>query len=495
MEIKYLSEQDTGDLCYPVVHVKGIVGLDVNPTTTVSMQDIPLANQYLLTGSKVKIAYFDNIVSVSADIQVNGAGVSYLQSGNVIEIANSGFNNTEDVSLDTVTTLNGNLVGGCMGYIWFKDSKLYIKASCKKITYTEDKVNKGQVIETETMLSFDTIVGNAFTTTKSFAPIKPVQPKGYIIFTIPERVSSFVLGPISYVGDIEITTDHGKLDYTKDGDLFAISISGATKAYNIMIKATMSSVVYPNSIPITNIELHDCVGLSWFSVNKIGNNRLMTQNTSLITFSIYGKHRLTTMANMLSGLPLLNSVPNLDTAGVTTMQACFKNSPKLAQLPEMDLTSCYNIAEMCYGCTALNYIPDTIDWSNIVDGSYAFHSCVSLANKFSINSEGIVYTDYMFFGCNNLPEVEMSGRYISTTENMFVQCTMLGVLTIRNIATSVNIQDTNMKTKESIINFMSTTASAPASSPAVLSLPQSIPLYGFDNNFIKQVTDKNWRLL
>lgn len=495
MEIKYLSEQDTGNLCFPVVHVKGIVGLDVNPTTGVSSQDIPLTNKYLLTGSKVKITYFDNIVSVSADIQLNGEGLKYLQGGNTIEISNSGFNNTEDVALDTVTTLSGNVAGGCMGYVWIKEAKLYIKATCKKVTFTEDKKNPGAVIEQETILAFDKIVGNALSTTKSFAPIKPIQPKGYITFTISQRVTEFVIGPIEYVGDFEMTTDHGRLEYSKSGDSFVVKVINTTQDYNITIKGTMSSVVYPQSIQITAVEMHDCAALTWFSVNRRGNGRLMRQNTSIKSFAVYGKHRMTNMSNFLAGLPELTTVPNLYTTGVTSLIACFKNDPKLLQLPEMDLSTVNGIQEMCSGCTSLSYIPNTLDWSNVVDAGSAFYRCTSLNTKLELNTESIMYGDSMFFGCNNLPEVKMGGRYLQSTENMFVECTLLSNLVIRNMTRSVNIQDTAMKNKVVIEKFMANVGTAPADTPAVLSLPQSIPLYEFDNNFIKQVTDKNWRLV
>lgn len=494
MEIKYLSEQDTGNLCFPVVHVKGIVGLNVNPTTGISSQDIPLANKYLLTGSKVKITYFDNIVSISADIQLNGEGLKYLQAGNTIEISNSGFNNTEDVALDTITTLNNAVVSGCMGYVWIKDAKLYIKATCKKITFSADAANPGGVIEREDTLSFDKIVGNALSTTKSFAPIKPVLPKGYVTFTISQRVSEFVIGPIEYVGDFEMTTDHGRLEYTKSGESFVVSVTNTTQDYNLTIKGNMSYIVYPQAIQITAVEMHDCAALTWFSVNKRGGGRPMTQNTSIKSFAVYGKHRMTNMSNFLSGLPELTTIPNLYTTGVTSLIACFKNDPKLLQLPEMDLSTVNGIQELCSGCTSLSYIPPTLDWSNIVDAGSAFYRCSSLNTKLELNTENIMYGDSMFFGCNNLPEVQMGGRYLQSTENMFVECTSLGVLVIRNMTRSLNIQDTNMKNKAVIENFMASVGTAPADTPAVLSLPQSIPLYGFDNNFIKQVTDKNWRL-
>lgn len=494
MEMKYLSDQETGGLCFPVVHVKGIVGLDVNPTTDVSTQDIPLANQYLLTGSKVKITYFDNIVSLSADIQVNGEGLKYLQSGKVIEITNSGFNNTEDVALDTITTLKGVIVGGCMGYVWFKGTKLYIKASCKKLTFAQDVDNPSLVVETETTLTFDKIVGNALTTTKSFAPIKPVQPKGFVIFTISQKVQEFTLGPIEFVGGIDVTTDHGILDFTVDADMINISISNTTRDYSVTVKGNMSSIVYPQSIQVLGLSLNDCLALTWFSVNRYGENRPMIQNTSLRTFSLNGKHRLTRLTSFLSNLPELTSVPNFDTGGVTSLEACFKNDVKLTQLPEMDLSLVNNIKELCYGCKALSYIPNTIDWSNVIEAGSAFHRCISLNTKLTLNTDSLVYAQSMFFSCNALPEVEMSGSRITDTGDTFVECTGLQALVMRGIASTVNIQDTDMITKESIIKFITAAGTAPAGSPSVLFLPQPVSLYEFDNNFIKQVTDKNWKL-
>ena len=42
MEMKYLVEQDTDNIALPVVHVKGITGLNVNPSVDVSTQNVPL---------------------------------------------------------------------------------------------------------------------------------------------------------------------------------------------------------------------------------------------------------------------------------------------------------------------------------------------------------------------------------------------------------------------------------------------------------------------
>ena len=492
MEIKYLSEQETGDLILPICHVEGVVGLDINPTTDVTSQSIILSSEYLDAESTGNITYYDNLVSIWVNLKFSLSGIEYLKNGNTIEIESTSLNNTEDVALDCIIRYDSKIAQSCMGYVWVKDSKLYIRATSKVILFSQDPNDVMNIIEEETEIPFTHINGNALTTTKSFAPIKPVRPKGYIIFTLPERVNNISIGPVEHTETLDIISDNGTVTFTRDNKMYYITVEGATGPYNLTIRGKFTSFVYPKSAPISKVEIHDCPNLNWFSVNEKGADIKMSQNNSIVSFGLYGYHRMTNLSYFLSNLPNLTTVTNLNTTGVLNLKGCFYNSYNLTALPDMDLSSITTIRDMCYGCIALSHIPDTIDWSKVVDATNAFYQCSSLTILPLFNTTSLVYANYMFFGCNKIGEINMESNKIQGVENMFVECTTLVKILMSGLSYGINIQDTNLKTKQSVIDFIESVGIA--SNPATVLLPQAIPLYEFDNNFIAEVTSKNWKL-
>lgn len=494
MEMKYLVEQDTDNIALPVVHVKGITGLNVNPSVDVSTQNVPLISEYFVTGSKASIVYFDNIVWVSVNINLNESGIAYLKNGNTIKITSTGFNNTEDCVLDCIITKSNAISKGCLGYVYINSGAIYISAKCKQMSFIKDPDNPGGILEEEITNDFNGICGNALTTTKSFAPIKPITPKGYIIFTIAQRCTEFTIGPIKCIGDLDITGEGVELSYKYEGsNFYNITVTGAKEDYTVTFKGSITSVVYPNTIPVFGVEIRDCGGLTWFSVRSNGNGNKMVQNSSIREFSLYGKHRITNMTYFLSELTNLTTVKNLSTEGVTMLDCCFKGSNKLTQLPVLDLKLAYSANEMCSGCTALSYIPDTIDWSHLVEASMLFYKCSNLIVLPFLNTTSLMYADYLLFGCSNLTTLNMTGSKLEELDNIFIDCVKLSKIIMTGITKSIHIEDTNLKTKSSIKNLVDSIGNGVASNPSIIYLPQAIELYDFDNDFIKTVIDKNWK--
>lgn len=493
MEPKYLVGQDDRDICYPLVHVDGIVGLDVNPTMAVSNQDVPFASPYLITGSKAKVVYFDNILYISAELQFTPAGITYLQEGNTIEVSSSGLNNVENVTLDCFTTAGGAASLAAV-YMWTKDNVLYARAVCKERTFAKDPDNPLGVIEAEVLRPFDKVVGNAMSTTKSFAPIKPVMPNGFIMLTFPQRIETMTFY-VESTNPIEIETSHGRLTYNQTGQYsYSVSVTNTTKDYTLTLKGNMTVVVYPRDVAVLEMEVRDCTNLVWLSVKDRISNAKMTQNTSLTKFSLYGKHKMYNMSFMMDGLGELREVPNFDTVGVVNMQCTFRGCYKLIRSPYMELRDVTTAPGLFANCDKLTYIPDGMNWSSIIDFTEGFYKCASLLVLPDLNLTSLIYANGMFFSCSSLIGLIMDAPELFETENMYIDCTQLATLTMRGAVRSINLSATPMKTKEVIIAFMSTVGTAPVDRPAELILPQNLALYGFENSFIRDVTAKNWQL-
>lgn len=491
MEMKYLSQQDNHDLCFPLVHVNGIVGLDVNPTVTVSAQDIPLSNEYLVNGSKARVVYYDNTVYVSADIQLTPTGMAYLQNGNTIEIEHSALNNTEDVVLDCITTIGG-VMSDATGYIWTKDNHIYISATCKEKVFEADAANPGGVIESEVLRPLDRIVGNALSTTKSFAPIRPVIPNGYIEFTLPQRIESIIL-VIDSINPIEIETNHGRMEVDiNNKNVYTIKVTNTTKDYMITVKGNISSVVYPRSATVLGIAIHDCVNLTWFSVKENKDKNTMTQNTSIQSFALYGKHKMYNLSHFLEGLSDLEIIDSFYTEEVTNLSSCFRDCKKIKSLPtNMQTGKVITANGMCNGCLSLSVV-QKYDWSNLVDATYMFYKCRELISIDDMNTTSLVYADYMFGQCSMLTKITMDAQRVATTENTFIDCAEVMAIHMIGMSVTFDIQDTNLKNSAVIESLMQSVATAPYDKPAYLYLPQNIALYNFTNTFLKSVADKNW---
>lgn len=203
---------------------------------------------------------------------------------------------------------------------------------------------------------------------------------------------------------------------------------------------------------------------------------------------------MTNLSYFLANLPLLTTVSNLSTNGVTSLRGCFSADAKLAKLPEMDFDMVNNVRDLCFGCTSLTYVPSTINWSKVVDAGRAFYQCTGLLSLPVLNTESLMYAEYMYFSCNKLSIINMDASKLNLTNNMFVECTSLTRLIMTSLIYSINIQDTNLKSKTAVTEFIQNVGTASISEPAIVHLPQAVPLYGFDNNFIQYATNKNWRL-
>ena len=82
---------------------------------------------------------------------------------------------------------------------------------------------------------------------------------------------------------------------------------------------------------------------------------------------------------MFSGCSSLTSVPDMDTAQVTSMRAMFYNCSSLTSVPDMDTAQVTNMRVMFSGCSSLTSVPD-MDTAQVTNMRAMFYNCSSLTD-------------------------------------------------------------------------------------------------------------------
>lgn len=168
MEMKYLTEQDTGNIYLPAVHVTGIVGLDTSSVTDGTAVNIVYANEEdkidvdleIVEFNKAVFAYleinFDHIdtESYSAYLTMLNGGTVYvnIDTTNLSSFAPMIFN---CVAYDETGAISGDIEA----YVKYTNGLLSISAALIKNTYSINDI--GVLTKTEVPLSLSKIVGSA----------------------------------------------------------------------------------------------------------------------------------------------------------------------------------------------------------------------------------------------------------------------------------------------------------------------------------------------
>ena len=121
--------------------------------------------------------------------------------------------------------------------------------------------------------------------------------------------------------------------------------------------------------------------------------------------------------NMFESCWELESVPNLDTSGVTNMSSMFAYCQSITHVPDMDTSNVTDMSNMFSTCSELTHAP-AMDTSNVTDMYAMFSGCGLLTHVPDMDTSKVTNMNYMFFVCTSLTDgnVRLIGRnpYVST---------------------------------------------------------------------------------
>lgn len=157
----------------------------------------------------------------------------------------------------------------------------------------------------------------------------------------------------------------------------------------------------------------------------------------LVAIPMLDTSSATDFASMFNGCRLLTSVPLLDTSKATTLINMFYNCYSLIYLPKFDTSKVTIMTSMCSYCFSLTSVPQ-FNTSSVTSMRNTFNNCVSLVH---------------------IPMIDTSG---ATAEYMCNYCLSLQHVEIFGLNTSLNIGDSSLLTKESLLYIINNEAATSA---------------------------------
>lgn len=495
-EMKYLVEQETDNVMLPLVHVNGIVGLNINTNTGTSIQTVDLTGEYFGIDSKLFVYQYDNLISLSLVAKLTNEGIEYLSGGNTIELTISALNNTEFLVLDSVALSSmDSPVFGVNTNVYVRDGKLYIKCDSKVYKYALNGTGDG-IDESEEDVIYGNIYANGTTTTKSFAPIKPTVPYSIAYFTFPARTTSTTFGPIHSLRELEfdITSDDAEMSVEVSAGIYTLTFTNIQNdTFTLRIRGNFKSFVYSSSSQINSIALENCNNLEWFSINTNVSGNTMRQNTTIESFTIVGKHKMVNMAHFFYGCHRLESVGELEVGNVTNFESFFEGCTSLTAVPAINMDNGVILKSMFKGCTSLQRFPSTLVLPEALNTQEMFFNCTSLQIVTTINAPKVSLMSYMFLGCVNLTNINNINCPVATdADNMLASCSALTSIKCTGLKASIDLRDTKVVDKADLLTLLNALGSVPNGKKSRIYLPNPLDTYKLTTAEINAVTAKNW---
>lgn len=503
-EMKYLTNQETDNIMLPLVHVNGIVGLNINQDNSTKVQTVNISGEYFSIDAKLYVYQYDNIVTVSLIGKLTNDGIEYLRNGNTIELTISALNNTEFVVLDSVllTAMEDPAIGAYAN-VYVSDGKLYISCNTKSVSYSINVDGTG-IEEIEEEVVFANIYANGTTTTKSFAPIKPSIPYSDIYFTYPARTAIVVYGPIYSLREVEFTISSEDADVlvTHSNGYYTLNFSNQVNdTFTVRARGNFKSFVYSGIHQVLRIVLENCYNLEWFSINEPGDEVMMQQQSMLESFAIIGRHRMTDMSNFFNGCYKLVSIDEMETTNVKNFESFLEGCIALIKFPSINMINAVNVKNMCKGCTSMTSIMDnnSLSLPEATDCYGMLFDCTSLTTIAKIDAPKANIMASMLWNCNSLETVNsINCQSVTDADDMLGSCTSLIDIKCKNLTVSIDARDTKILDFEGLLNFINHLGEVPEGRTARVYLPQPIEMYFEDpsqaNDIVAAMAARNWEI-
>ena len=183
--------------------------------------------------------------------------------------------------------------------------------------------------------------------------------------------------------------------------------------------------------------MNSITSLTIFNSNMILEMNLCLPDATSITLN----------GNAKSLEKLALSAPN-----ITSAYEMFRDSPNLAKIEYLDVSSATSINYMFYLCPKLIEVPTSINFSSATNSYFVFGDCTSLKIVNDIDFSVVESLSYLFNGCTNLKSVgtittsvsDYCGGDISnllSTEGMFYECKSLATAPLFTTSAVTNMRE------------------------------------------------------
>lgn len=158
MEMKYLKDQDTADIFYPMLHAHGICDLDVDEASNelISKEYTLTDSTYFSSSSSISYREYVKMVYVSINADLKSAAITELQKNGFFTEALPADFPTCNVRLNLICKNSDGLSAYCTAYGIIDNGTITINAiTLEPIYNTVD----GVTTETKVPHSFESISG------------------------------------------------------------------------------------------------------------------------------------------------------------------------------------------------------------------------------------------------------------------------------------------------------------------------------------------------
>ena len=155
-------------------------------------------------------------------------------------------------------------------------------------------------------------------------------------------------------------------------------------------------------------------------------------------------------------------LPKIDTAGRTSMNNMFNNCYSLVSIPLLDTSSVTSMSSMFYTCSALVSIPQ-LDTSSVTSMSSMFYTCSALTSVPQLDTSSVTYMKNMFVWCSALSSIpQLDTSSVTSMSSIFEGCCSINTINLNGLKKSLQIYDTSLLTKDSLLYIINNEASTSA---------------------------------
>ena len=172
------------------------------------------------------------------------------------------------------------------------------------------------------------------------------------------------------------------------------------------------------------------------------------------------------------------------------MSYMFYGCYALTSIPMLDTSSVTNMRYMFYGCYSLVSIKNLVTNTNNLTSMFAY--CYSLTDVSLNPQQNISYLNETFYRCHSLKNLQiLPNKYLRAIS--FYLCKSLQNLSFRVKQGNINLQDSPLITKESLISIINDAVTPDVVQVYTITLSTyAYQKYSEDADVLTALSNKNW---
>ena len=163
---------------------------------------------------------------------------------------------------------------------------------------------------------------------------------------------------------------------------------------------------------------------------------------------------VTAMTSMFRGCTSLPFISRLDTSNVTAMNYTFAGCSSLSSVAFTDTSKCQTIESIFSNCVSLRDISG-LNISNVTTLRNAFYDCPSLTDLPDLDTSNATVMTDAFYKCSKLEYISLLDvSKVTSIGSLLTNCFLLTNVKIKGLQLSINVAETNLLSKESLLYLL-----------------------------------------